>query len=46
MHTGLSSFITLNQNFLTCYKQIQVLSTLCYFTLKNKEKPDEEDSKL
>lgn len=45
MHTRLSPFITLNQKLLTGYKQINVLS-LCYVTLKNKEKPDEEDAKL
>lgn len=38
MHAGLSPFITLNQRFLTGYKEIHILSTLCQDALKEEEK--------
>lgn len=37
MHIGLSPFITLDHGFLTGYKEICVLSTLCQDTLKEEE---------
>jgi len=38
MHTGLSLFIILNQRFLTGYKEIRVLSTLCQDTWNEQKK--------
>lgn len=37
LYTGLSPFITLNQKFLTGYKEIHAVSTLCQNTLKEEK---------